>query len=65
MHPLLAWLDYCNTLWDAGNFYTAVLLYLPVQVGIVFVHNLQLFAVLVIGSNYQEIKNGHEQLSSR
>lgn len=46
-------LDYCNALWASGHFYSAVLLYTPVQVGIVFAHNFGLYATLLIGANFR------------
>ena len=46
-------LDYCNTLWSQGYFYTAVLLYLPVQIATVFLHNITLYIALIIGANFR------------
>jgi hypothetical protein len=51
-------LDYCNTLWAQGYFYSAVLLYLPVQIGIVFLNNLTLYTALLIGANFQKMQDG-------
>lgn len=55
MHPLLSYLAFCNVLWDHGYFYTAVIIYLPVQIGIVLVNNIQLYAVMLLGANYRRV----------
>jgi hypothetical protein len=48
------WLDYCNTLWASGHYYTSVLLYLPVQIAIVFLHpeNIKLYIAVMFGYNF-------------
>jgi hypothetical protein len=43
-------LEYANTLWAQGYFYTAVIVYLPVQIGIVLLHNITLYFVVIMGA---------------
>ncbi len=44
-------LQIANGLWNSGHFYAAVLLFMPVQIAWVLLHNFQLWAVLVIGNS--------------
>ena len=46
-------LNIANGLWANGHFYSAVLVFLPVQVGYVLAHNLPVWFTLILGNSYR------------
>ena len=48
-------LTLANALWESGHFYSAVLLYLPVQVAYVLAHNFTVLLACVFAGNMERV----------